>query len=381
MMQTQAGRRVLVSGATGLMGGCVARGLLDAGHRVRALVRNPAADKARALQALGVELWQGNLEDQASVQGACAGQDAFFLHTVPWWVGAPQEPALALGAARAAQVAGMPQLIFCSAAGADANSGFVVLESKGEIERGLRDVRIPTVSVVAPAFLMENFLAPLWFGGIANGEFPIPVPADTALQMVSAQDLSALVGRMVEDPRRFAGQRLPLASDAPTCQQAATIAWPHQRLGAQPGDHARGVIPALAAPAPVQGIPGVRVQHEVLHTTGAQGRWDHGVVELGVCRVFPAAGASRAHKGERVRGEHAQGVHAGDVGDVDVAAVIAHRALLRIAVKPHTRIARRGQANEGIPVAGPFGQGAMHVNILRADGAALRPRSTGRPAR
>ena len=250
MMQTQAGRRVLVSGATGLMGGCVARGLLDAGHRVRALVRNPAADKARALQAFGVELWQGNLEDQASVQGACAGQDAFFLHTVPWWVGAPQEPALALGAARAAQVAGMPQLIFCSAAGADANSGFVVLESKGEIERGLRDVRIPTVSVVAPAFLMENFLAPLWFGGIANGEFPIPVPADTALQMVSAQDLSALVGRMVEDPRRFAGQRLPLASDAPTCQQAATILARHCGRAVRhvhfPLEEAQRVNPALA---------------------------------------------------------------------------------------------------------------------------------------
>ena len=69
--------RVLVTGATGLAGSHTVRALLDAGHRVRALVRNP--DKARRVfkgQEGPLENVPGDINDITSVRNALSGCDA-----------------------------------------------------------------------------------------------------------------------------------------------------------------------------------------------------------------------------------------------------------------------------------------------------------------
>ena len=68
---------VLVTGATGLVGSHTVRALLDAGHRVRALVRNP--DKARRVfkgQEGPLENVPGDINDITSVRNALSGCDA-----------------------------------------------------------------------------------------------------------------------------------------------------------------------------------------------------------------------------------------------------------------------------------------------------------------
>jgi len=70
--------RVLVTGATGLVGGAVVRELLHRGHRVRALVR-PTSDRSN-LPAQGVELAEGDVLDRPSVERALQGQEAV-VHT------------------------------------------------------------------------------------------------------------------------------------------------------------------------------------------------------------------------------------------------------------------------------------------------------------
>jgi YVTN family beta-propeller protein len=47
---------ILITGATGTQGGAVARQLLAKGYKVRALVRQPDSEKAKALSAI----WQGD---------------------------------------------------------------------------------------------------------------------------------------------------------------------------------------------------------------------------------------------------------------------------------------------------------------------------------
>ena len=66
--------RVLVTGATGFLGGHIVDRLIAGGHSVRALVRTPA--KASAIAEKGVELSPGDVRDSESVKRAAAGVDA-----------------------------------------------------------------------------------------------------------------------------------------------------------------------------------------------------------------------------------------------------------------------------------------------------------------
>ena len=68
--------RVLVTGATGKVGGATARALLDRGDEVRALVRDP--ERAERLLPSGVELVAGDVTEPATVTAAVAGCEFVF---------------------------------------------------------------------------------------------------------------------------------------------------------------------------------------------------------------------------------------------------------------------------------------------------------------
>jgi len=71
-----------LTGATGFLGGVLARQLVESGHRVRAVVRAPA--KADRLRALGVEIAAGDVTDRASMRDSMLGTDGVF-HVAGWY--------------------------------------------------------------------------------------------------------------------------------------------------------------------------------------------------------------------------------------------------------------------------------------------------------
>ena len=72
--------RVLVTGATGFVGGHLAEQLAQDGDQVRCLVRNPDSDKAQALARQGFELHTGDVLDADSLTGAGRDIDvAYYL--------------------------------------------------------------------------------------------------------------------------------------------------------------------------------------------------------------------------------------------------------------------------------------------------------------
>ena len=75
--------KVMLTGATGFIGGHTLKALLDAGHEVRALVRSTEKlDRMRALQGIEAEVDHvvGDMTDPAAVASALEGCDAC-VHT------------------------------------------------------------------------------------------------------------------------------------------------------------------------------------------------------------------------------------------------------------------------------------------------------------
>jgi nucleoside-diphosphate-sugar epimerase len=74
--------RYAMTGATGFLGGVLARVLVDEGHEVIALVRRPEA--AGDLRDLGATLVPGDLDDDAALDRLLDGADGFF-HVAGWF--------------------------------------------------------------------------------------------------------------------------------------------------------------------------------------------------------------------------------------------------------------------------------------------------------
>jgi dihydroflavonol-4-reductase len=113
--------KAFVTGATGFIGGHVARKLRERGDDVVALVRSPG--KAGSLRGLGCELVQGDLSDGDAIARATAGCDAVFHIGAMYKVGIPksEHPAMydanVLGTQRvidAATEAGVARIVYVS---------------------------------------------------------------------------------------------------------------------------------------------------------------------------------------------------------------------------------------------------------------------------
>ena len=89
---------ILVTGATGNVGGSVVRQLLEAGEKIRALTRDPGAARLPA----GVDVVGGDLADPSTLAGAFDGIDRMFLFPVPAPAAAVTELAVRAGVRRVA---------------------------------------------------------------------------------------------------------------------------------------------------------------------------------------------------------------------------------------------------------------------------------------
>jgi dihydroflavonol-4-reductase len=125
--------RVFLTGATGFIGGGIARALRERGDDVRALVRSP--EKAKEHEEASVELVAGSLADRESIRSAMEGCDAVIHNAAVYEVGIKksERPAMyeanvvgtenVLGAALDAKV---PKVVYVSTVGVFGNT-------KGEI--------------------------------------------------------------------------------------------------------------------------------------------------------------------------------------------------------------------------------------------------------
>ena len=210
---------VVVTGSTGKQGGAVARALLDRGHKVRAVTRNPDSAKARELVDSGVTLVRASLEDTAALTKALEGASSLFAMTTPYEGGAQADTRQGIAAAAAAKAAGV-HLVFASIGSANRHTGIPHFDSKGEVEEHIAEIGL-RATILAPVYFMEN----LHYGKeqLAKGVYATPLPPTRKLAQVAVADIGAVAVRILEAPGRFAGRRFDLGGDELTGSEVVAI--------------------------------------------------------------------------------------------------------------------------------------------------------------
>jgi len=212
---------VLVCGATGRFAGLTAL-LLDRGHRVLAATRDPGSPAARRLGERGAQVVRADFSGAAGLTAAARRADAVVAAGTAHAAGPAADARHGRNVIDAAGAAGVAHLVYVTVAGADRPTGVPVMDSKHAVERHLSGTGLP-YTIVAPVYFMDNVWNPWNAPALAAGRLPSPVSPSRPLQQVPVADVLAFTAAMLESPAAALGQRIEIASDEISAEQAAEV--------------------------------------------------------------------------------------------------------------------------------------------------------------
>lgn len=218
---------ILITLATGQQGRATIAALLESGAKVRAVVRDPTNEAARALAAKGVTLFKGSNDDFGIFREAAAGCDAIFLNILPFPV--VQDPVKqAIGILGACKEAGVPHVVLSSAGlvGARDKWDVPVNQSSGlaeyyrheaAIEDAARSSGIASLTILRPYWFHSNYTPPAGSNYypelLAKGEFVHSLRPGVIFPHINVDDLGRFSAKALLDPAGFGGQEIELASE------------------------------------------------------------------------------------------------------------------------------------------------------------------------
>ncbi len=202
---------ILITGATGYVGGELLKALLAAGYPVRCLARRPEVLRAKGLS--GVEVVAGNVLDATSVRNAMAGIDTayYLVHSMGSAESfEEQDRRAAQNFADAAGEAGVRRIIYLGGLGHGAEKLSAHLRSRHEVGEVLRSTGVPVVEFRASVVIgsgslsfemiralverLPVMIAPRWVSVAAQ---PIAI-ADLLSYLLAALDLPLDGNRIFE---------------------------------------------------------------------------------------------------------------------------------------------------------------------------------------
>jgi uncharacterized protein YbjT (DUF2867 family) len=250
---------ILIVGATGQLGGRIARALLTEGQPIRALVRDGA--DGTALKAAGAEVRRGDLRDRASLDAACAGVTTVVsTANSARRTGDDTVKTVDLDGTAAlidaAAGAGVARFVYVSVLDAAPNHPVPFFAAKGRSEVHLRESGMEW-TILAPNLFMESW--PMRVIGIpAMAGQPVPIVGEgrrrhtfVAESDVAAFGVAAAAGRAGRNERVRIGGPEALSWRDVVVVYERVLQRPIAIREARPGEAIPGVpqavLPLLAA--------------------------------------------------------------------------------------------------------------------------------------
>ncbi|MET3725711.1 SDR family oxidoreductase [Sphingomonas trueperi] len=182
---------ILVSGATGGIGGEVCRLLKNAGTPFRALCRKQ--EQVEGLAKKGIDAVRGDFDQRETLAAAMQGIDTMFLITPPTQQQVAQETA----AIDAAKDAGVSRIVKISASDGNVRSPVPWAKAHALIDHHLRASGIGW-TILKPTAFMQNFL---WFKDpIAKGFLP-QVAGRGSVSWVDTRDVARVAAAVLTEDR------------------------------------------------------------------------------------------------------------------------------------------------------------------------------------
>jgi NADH dehydrogenase len=198
---------ILVVGGTGLLGSDICKQLTDEGKSVRALVRSTSDPaKVEKLKSMGVEIVQGDVRDQATLDEACKGVDVVIstVSSMPF----SYQPGVndiqttdvegVLNLIEAAKANHVSRFIYTSFSG-NVDQDFPLQNAKRQIEQKLMESGLD-YTILRPSCFMEVWLGPaVGFDG-ANGKVVIYGNGQNPLSWIAVHDVTQFAVAAIDHP-------------------------------------------------------------------------------------------------------------------------------------------------------------------------------------
>lgn len=231
---------IAVIGSTGAQGGGLVHAILAdpaSGFRVRAITRKASGEKAAALRALGADVVEADLDDEASLAKAFAGAYGAYCVTNYWEHFTPaKEVSQARNLALAAKTAKLEHVIWSTLEDtrkrvplSDARMPTLMekykvphFDAKGEADAEFANAGVPTTYLYT-SFYWENFIH---FGmgpkKGADGKYTLTLPMGQAkLAGIAAEDIGKSAYGIFKQGKQWIGKRVGIAGDHVTGAQMA----------------------------------------------------------------------------------------------------------------------------------------------------------------
>lgn len=188
----------VITGVTGHTGSTAASALLDAGAKVRVVVRDAA--KGEAWRARGAEVAVADLTDAGALARALAGAKGAWL-LLPPNLAAPDfrayQKATGEAIVEAVRRSALPHAVFLSSVGAQHADGTGPIKGLHPVEKGLAALPGTASTFIRAAYFMENLGGSL--GMLAQGVLPSFHPTGLAIDMIATRDIGHVAAQALRE--------------------------------------------------------------------------------------------------------------------------------------------------------------------------------------